>query len=369
MRIGLVIYGSLQTVSGGYLYDRKLVEHLQRQGDEIEVISLPWRSYARCLMDNFSIDLRRRLQTGRFDLLLQDELNHPSLFWLNRRLKPARSYPLLSIVHHLRSSELRPAWQNRAYAWIERRYLESVDGFILNSQATRRTVEQAGVPLAARPHLVAYPAGDQFDPQISAAEIARRAREPGPLRVLFLGNLIPRKGLHTLLSALQQMPSDACLLSVVGSPQFDPTYVASIRRQIDRHGLSQRVRLLGSLPPSDLAACLRSHHVLAVPSTYEGYGIVYLEGMGFGLPAIATTAGAAGEIITPQVDGFLIPPADAGALAQCLGQMAQDRSLLQQMSLAARQRYLAGPTWEQTAGQIRAFLLAQVQSGLEAAPE
>ena len=46
MRIGLIIYGSLDTVSGGYLYDRKLVEFLRGEGDTVEIISLPWRHYA-----------------------------------------------------------------------------------------------------------------------------------------------------------------------------------------------------------------------------------------------------------------------------------------------------------------------------------
>ena len=105
MRIGLVIYGSLDTLSGGYLYDRMLVEHLRRQGDEVEIFSLPWRDYARHLTDNLSTGLLRRLQGSRLDVLLQDELNHPSLFWLNRRLHV--NYPIVSIVHHLRSSEKR----------------------------------------------------------------------------------------------------------------------------------------------------------------------------------------------------------------------------------------------------------------------
>jgi glycosyltransferase involved in cell wall biosynthesis len=361
MRLGLVIYGDLETVSGGYLYDRKLVEHLQRRGDEVEVISLPWRNYAWHLLDNFSASLRRRFRAARFDVLLQDELNHPSLFWLNERIRRTLPYPIFSIVHHLRSSESRPAWQNRLYLQIERRYLCGVDGFILNSQTTRRAVEQNGVSLVSRPHLVAYPAGDQFAPQISVTEIARRASEPGPLRILFLGNLIPRKGLHTLLAALNQLPAGLCSLSVIGSQQVDPGYTRAVRRQIDRLGLADRVQMLGSLPTDALAACLRSHQMLAVPSTYEGYGIVYLEGMGFGLPAIATTGGAAEEIVTTGVDGYLIPPGAAAALAQCLDRLAHDRHLLRQMSLAARQRYLAQPTWGQTAGQIRAFLLARAQ--------
>ena len=88
MRIGLVIYGSLDTFSGGYLYDRKLVAHLRDAGDEVEIISIPWRNYAAHLTDNFSASLLRRLAGSRFDVLIQDELNHPSLFWLNQRLRP-----------------------------------------------------------------------------------------------------------------------------------------------------------------------------------------------------------------------------------------------------------------------------------------
>ena len=124
MKLGLLIYGSLDTLSGGYLYDRKLVEYLRTQGDTVEIISLPWRNYAAHLTDNFHF----RLPPG-LDLLIQDELNHPSLISANSRSHP---YPIISLIHHLRCSEQRPAWQNWFYRIIEKRYLNSVDGFIFN---------------------------------------------------------------------------------------------------------------------------------------------------------------------------------------------------------------------------------------------
>jgi glycosyltransferase involved in cell wall biosynthesis len=95
---------------------------------------------------------------------------------------------------------------------------------------------------------------------------------------------------------------------------------------------------------------------LVVPSSYEGFGIVYLEGMGFGLPAIATTAGAAGEIVSDGIDGFLIEPGNAGRLADRLKVLNEDRDVLIRMSLAARARYLRQPKWSETAGRIREFL-------------
>jgi glycosyltransferase involved in cell wall biosynthesis len=82
--------------------------------------------------------------------------------------------------------------------------------------------------------------------------------------------------------------------------------------------------------------------------------------MGFGLPAIGTTAGAAGEVIRDGVDGFLIQPSDAHSLATKLQIMNERRDVLIQMSLAARTCYLAQPKWNQTANQIREFLLSFV---------
>src|SRR5215510_14249852 len=107
MKIGFVIYGSLNMVSGGYLYDRKLAEYLREQDDTVEIISLPWRNYAAHLTDNFRFRLPPNL-----DVLIQDELNHPSLIGANAGKHP---YPVISLVHHLRCSELRPQWQNTLF--------------------------------------------------------------------------------------------------------------------------------------------------------------------------------------------------------------------------------------------------------------
>jgi glycosyltransferase involved in cell wall biosynthesis len=354
MDAGLLIYGSLQTISGGYLYDRKLVEHLRRQGDRVEIISLPWRNYARHLGDNFSSQTLQRLEGLKLDVLLQDELNHPSLFWLNRKLRRRVKIPILSIVHHLRSSELRPAWQNFVYRQVERLYLASLDGFIFNSQTTRQAVE--ALVGARRPALVAYPAGDRLQPAIDVERVAQRARQPGALRLIFLGNLIARKGLHTLLQALTRLQADTWQLNVVGRMDVDGGYAARMIRLAQHPALRQGVRFLGPLDDTHLAAAFQESHVLVTPSSYEGFGIVYLEAMGFGLPAIGSLAGAATEVITSGENGYLIQPEDAAGLAEILQHLAADRERLAQMGAAALQRYAAHPTWEETCTGIRRFL-------------
>ncbi len=346
MHIGLVIYGNLATVSGGYLYDRQLVEQAQAQGHTVHLVSLPWRNYPRHLHDNLSKQFFEQLHTLPVDLLIQDELNHPSLLWINRQLRGQISYPIVSIVHHLRASEAHPALLKRAYRWIERHYLRTVDGFIYNSQTTRISVEA----LLEKPHpaIVAYPAADHLpipDPTVRHQILLERARANEPLRVLFIGNVIARKGLHTLLAALAKLPKSTWQLTVVGNLAVDAGYTARIRRQIAANQLADVVHLTGALSDSALLEQLKLNDVLAMPS-YEGFGIVYLEAMSYGLPVIASTAGAAHEIITPGQEGFLIAPGQVDALAQHIRALQQNREQLQSMSRAARTRFDAQPTWQ-----------------------
>ena len=94
---------------------------------------------------------------------------------------------------------------------------------------------------------------------------------------------------------------------------------------------------------------------------------MYLEGMCFGLPGIGTTAGAAGEIIEHEKSGYLIKPNDHITLAKYISAFSQDRSLLTQLSLNARARYIQQPAWNETASNIRTFLQSMIrfQSAVE----
>jgi glycosyltransferase involved in cell wall biosynthesis len=349
MKIGFVIYGSLDTLSGGYLYDRKLVEYLRSQGDEVEIISLPWRNYFSHLTDNFTFKLPKG-----FDILIQDELNHPSLIGANRGKHP---YPIISLVHHLRCSELRPKWQNDFYRIIEKKYLQSVDGFIFNSQTTKGVVNNLIGNI--KPDVVAYPPTDRFGDATSEEEIIERSKAK-ELRILFLGNVMERKGLYTLLRAVNNEQLSV-KIDVVGSLNVEPNYVKQIQAYITENNLSSFVFLHNSLNNEPLKAKLKNAHILIVPSSYEGFGIVYLEGMCFGLPAIGTTSGAASEVIEHGKTGYLIEPNDSESLAKHISNLAEDRSLLTQLSLKARNRYLVQPKWEETAEAIRKFFHTTVK--------
>lgn len=349
MKIGLVVCGDIDTISGGFLYDRQLISRLRSAGDSVELIILPRRSYVGRLADN----LRPRL-TGRVDIVLQDELAHPSLIVSNRGKHVA---PVISIVHNLRSEERRPAWQNAFYRLPEKLYLSSVDGFIFNSVATRSSVGRLiGSQL---PHVVAPPGGDRLG-ELRPDDIQARAFEGGPLRLLFLANVIQGKGLHTLLEALARMPSTDCELDVVGRCDVEPAYARRMQRFAQELGLPVIFR--GPLDNEPLESRLRRAQVLVLPSFYEGFGIAYLEGMAHGLAAIGTTAGAIPELIEDGHNGYLIAPGDSELLAEHLRGLAADRPLLGRLGVGAWRTFKSRPTWRESATMIRDFLTSVLET-------
>ena len=345
MHIGLVIYGSLDTMSGGYLYDRLLVTYLQKQGDSVDIISLPWRNYFSHLTDNLHFRLPHNL-----DLLIEDELNHPSLLAANAGPHP---YPVLSLVHNLRSSEKRSAWKNAFYRVIERQYLRSVDGFIFNSSTTRDAVYS--LVEDDKPYVIATPGGDRLG-SLRPEQVLARTAEPGPLKLLFLANVTPLKGLHVLLEALDLVTSDF-KLEVVGSLTVDSRYAQEMQGKVTARGLGSKIFFHGIQDGEGLAEKLRQSQLLVIPSFYEGFGISYLEGMAFGLPAIGTTAGAIPQLISNADNGFLIQPGDSTALAKRIQEIASDLETLARLSLGAFQSFQSHPTWAQSAETVRSFLL------------
>lgn len=354
MRLGFIVPDGLDHLSGGFLYDRMLVKHLRASGWQVDVVPFHWGSYAGDLMRNLPLGSHPVLDPGPLDVLLEDELSHPALLAFNRQLRREADIPIIAVVHHLRSSEARPAWMNALYRRVEKLYLGDVDGAVCNSLATRRSVEALWPD--PRPSVVASPGRGRPERQVDTEDVQSRALRAGPLKLIFLGNIIPRKGLLTLLNALARIMGLDWQLEVIGDLTVDPAHVRRIRRAIRERGLDPRVTLVGRVHPASLAARLEQGHLMVVPATYEGFGIAYLDGMSYGLPAVATTAGGASEIVRHGHNGLLVAPNDTDGLARGLAGLINDRHALAEMGMAALETYRGHPSWSDSAELVRRFL-------------
>ncbi len=354
MKLALVIYGRLDTLTGGFIYDRFLVDALRRRGHSVEVIGLPWRPYPLCLADNVSRRVRARFFTGGWDILLQDALTHPSLVGLNRSLRARNRTPLVGIVHQVLCLQPHHGWLNRVYRFMEKPYLASLDAFLFTSEATHRQVRR--LIAAERPQRVARPAGSRLGGLPSPDAIAARAGSAGPLELLFVGNLAPVKGLEELIEALARIPRTGWRLTIVGDPDFDRSYARRVRRRVSRLRLSSEVAFLGRLEGRALSAVFRRCHVLAMPYAHEGFGIAALEAMGFGLPVIGSTRGGVGEFVRHGENGWRVAPDDPESFRRCIETLQTDRLRLTQMGQSAYATHRAWPTWEEAMDEACLFL-------------
>jgi glycosyltransferase involved in cell wall biosynthesis len=333
VRVGLVIYGGLDLVSGGFLYDRMVVRELRARGVEVEVIALPWRRFGGALAENL-LPWPAALQ--RCDVVVEDQLVHPAVFARHDRLRP----PVVALVHNLTHP---PGAPRSLPAAVERQYFSTVAGVIAVCENTLAEVRAVAGP---RPAVVARAGGDHVP-----AAGAELPRFEGPLRLLFVGTVMPHKGLHRLFEALAPLPASSFALEVVGSLTADARYAAALAASGDRHG----VRWHGQLEGEALWAAYRRSHLLVLPSDREAYSLACLEALAFGLPVLVSDRGGMREMISGN-EGLTLSPADPAAWTAALRALAADRPRLRVMSAAAQARHAQHGRWRDTAAGIEGFL-------------
>lgn len=353
MKVGLIIYGSIDTITGGYIYDRKLVDYLRAKGVLVKIFSQNQTNLWGRVRQNFSKELLNEIMQFSPDILLQDEMNFISLFLLNQKLKKMANFPIISIVHLLNADTSQHFLAKYFLKTIEILYLKSVTGFIFNSNSTKASVMRM---IAKHQHsLVAHPGKDRlkFDFTMDRIPLKYSSKE---LMVIFVGNLLHGKGLHVLLQALAKIDVALWRLSIIGGLHFDLKYSNKILKMIDNLGIERNVKILGLLDCENLQKELISHHVLAVPSYYESFGLVYAEAMGAGLPIIAGKSGGAKEIVDDRINGFLVTPGDIEMVRDSLTKLIENRQLLEKMSQSSLAAYENMSSWDESMQKVYTFL-------------
>jgi glycosyltransferase involved in cell wall biosynthesis len=152
------------------------------------------------------------------------------------------------------------------------------------------------------------------------------------------------KGLRFLLEALAELRKRWDLkLVVVGTTLGD----GATEKLMDRLGVTGAVTFRNQIETSELIQLYRTATLVAVPSTYEGFGIPAAEAMACGAPLVSTTAGALPEVVGDA--GILIPPADSAALTAAIAQLMEDPHKRSEYSILGRRRILEKFNWSNAA--------------------
>jgi len=333
LRIAWIVYGSLDRISGGYIYERLVIEELRRLGDEVTVISLEADAGAP------------EISSRDFDAIVGNESCAGELLRLFQQGAPPRR---VLLIHHLTAWDRPPGDERQRLFELEKAVMDVADACVATSPMTADRLRAEGVTRFVK---VAEPGADRLERPASAGQ------EPSGMRIrfLFLGNLLRRKRVLELCVAFASLPTNNTELVLAGG-DLEPEYAKLVRQRVLECGVADRVRFLGPLSADRVAEQLALSDALVLPSALEGYGMVLSEALWAAVPVIAARVGAAEQLVNQTGAGLLFDADDGTALAAALSRFASDQTLRARLREAAWNAADTLPKWRDTARKLRATL-------------
>lgn len=331
LRVAFVTVGDTSRRTGGYLYNARVITGLRALGVEVIVAggASPKEQRESASRLGFLVN------PASFDVVVVDALARIAAAPHLDRWRA--SVPVVAMVHELQSVAGEEI--GAEHIAREREYEEPLlraDRLVAVSDHGKNLLEMRGIP-SGRISVVP-PGFDRF------ARVAEPSGADGPVRVLCVAQWIPRKGILTLVEAWAQIERPGAILQLIGETDADPDYTSRVRAAITA-APEGSITVNGVVDDAALENAYAGADLFALPSWYEGYGIVYAEALAHGLPVIACRVGPVPELVGRDA-ALLVPPDDADALSNALDQLIGDPTRRARMSEAARRRAAHLPRWE-----------------------
>jgi len=350
LSISLVTLGDPNTLTGGYLYHRRLAELAPRHGARLVFASFPARTFPFPLL--YGPRMLRVLSAQRADVVVLDSI---AAAFLAPCLGAVR-VPVVAMAHQPPGGIDHGPLRRHAQAVLDRVAYRRVKCLLVASQLL---ADQFGAQGFAGQLVLVPPGRDVaggWEPDQHAAGPKQDLRAGARIALLSVGNWVARKGILQVLDAVADLPDGLARLHLVGDDRIDPGYAARVRRRLARADLAGRVDCHGRLDRREVAALYRDADVFVLSSVREPYGTVYGEAMAAGLPVVGWRAGNLPYLACHGREGLLVERGDVAGLTSALRSLAEDEELRTRLGAAARRKAAAFPTWEQTAEQFFAVV-------------
>jgi glycosyltransferase involved in cell wall biosynthesis len=338
-----VVPGSIDTRTGGSIYDRRMVESLRRRGWDITVVELAGGfPQATAAAATGAAEALAALPDGT--LVVMDGLALSALPDLIERA--AARLRVVALVHLPLVADLSLDAESRArLAVAEQRAFAAAALIVVTGAATLSVLEPYALP---RDRVVVVEPGTDPAPQ------AKGSSGRG-VHLLCVATVNSGKGHDVLLEALAATPARDWQLTCAGSLTRDretADRVCGLVRQLD---LEDQVTFVGDLDAEALAACYDAADVFVLATRRETYGMAVAEALARGLPVVSTQTGAIPDLIGAGA-GLLVPPGDAGALTAALTRVIGDADLRARLAKGARQVSERLQVWDVAAARMDAAL-------------
>jgi glycosyltransferase involved in cell wall biosynthesis len=338
MRLALIVPGPIDTVSGGYAYDRRIIAGLRDAWHEVHLVELagqhPLPDDAAIAAAAAALDALPPQTMPVIDGLALPAFDGCAGLMATRRF--------IGLIHHPTSLETGLTEEDAArLRGIEQHLFPRLERVVVTSEPTAETLAADFGVDRARVAVV-----------VPGTDDAPRAAGSGGsgCAILSVAALVPRKGHDVLLRALARLFDLDWHLTIAGSAR-DAVHAHSLKALAEELKIAQRVTFAGEVQGAALEALWQRADFFALATHYEGYGMVVAEALKRGLPVVVTSGGAAGALVTPTA-GVVCSPGDVVTISKSLRRIIFDVPLRRECAEAAWQIGQTLPGWET---QARAF--------------
>ncbi len=166
--------------------------------------------------------------------------------------------------------------------------------------------------------------------------------------LLYVGRLVPRKNLETLIKAIYILKKDISDIRLLICGKGDTKYELYLESLVNRYGLKNNIEFLGFVSDKKLTKIYSESDLFILPSLVEGFGMVLTEAMGYGLPIIATNIGGVNEVVRNNEEGILVEPRNPKDMANTISKLIKDKNLYKKYQKNAINR-VNDFSWEKNA--------------------
>ena len=340
----LAFPGDLSIRTGGYIYDRRVLDELRNQDVAIETLPLG---------DGFPLPTAQVMHVAEARLMslpsgtsvIIDGLAYGAMGAIAPKL--AAHLDIIALVHHPLALETGiPTVDAENLRLSETMALAHARRVVTTSPTTARMLAEHFAVDADR--ITVAPPGTDEKPLAHGSNDRQ-------VRLLSVGSVVPRKDFVTLARALSGLYDLPWHLDIAGSLDRSSAAVRQLRDVIITGGIEERISLLGELDDKKLDRLYARADLYVSSSLYEGYGMALMDAIAWGLPVVAARGGAVSDIL-PSDAAFLVTPGNATSMASALRRLIENDALRHRLhggALEARERL---PRWPATAGIIRDVL-------------
>ncbi len=335
MNLHFLISGDIDTIASCYIYDKRIIEGLKRNGHYVEVLRLP---------DDFPFPSEESLKQchkivkaiPKLEPIIIDSLVFGVIPSILKEVY--NKNPIVALIHLPLSVDPNyTAYQRTLVTSLEKEAFEYASKFIVSSEYTAEILVNLGIN--DKKFNLVIPGLDNFSKKEDYPQT--------PKKLLSIANLCRSKDHTILVRALSALKDRDWILHCYGNLDMDREYLSDFQAMIRRNKLQDKILIHGTISGEQLNEAYLNSDLFVHPSEFETYGMALTEALAHGIPVVASTGGGICKTVPAKMAQFF-KPGDVYGLQSILEELLENPEVYKRLYMQASTYHEQAQSWQKS---------------------